>query len=103
MKLRCTLLKVTIPQSIITTVNTNAVSYTHLDVYKRQRIYVEYLNNTHVYALKNSGKKKFYTQHGTWIKTQYYSLVTNIGNLPGAILRDVYKRQVLFHSMKPNV
>ena len=52
----------------------------------RERIYVEYLNNTHVYALKNSGKKKFYTQHGTWIKTQYYSLFTNIGNLPGAIL-----------------
>ena len=52
----------------------------------RERIYVEYLNNTHVYALKNSGKKKFYTQHSTWIKTQYYSLFTNIGNLPGAIL-----------------
>ena len=34
----------------------------------------------------NSGKKKFYTQHSTWIKTQYYSLFTNIGNLPGAIL-----------------
>ena len=24
----------------------------------RERIYVEYLNNTHVYALKNSGKEK---------------------------------------------
>ena len=31
-------------------------------------------------------RKNYYTQHGTWIKTQYYSLFTNIGNLPGAIL-----------------
>lgn len=51
----------------------------------RERIYVEFLNNTHVYALKNSGQKKFYTQHGNWIRAQYYSLFTNIGNLPGAI------------------
>ena len=37
-------------------------------------------------ARRIDGKKKFYTQHSTWIKTQYYSLFTNIGNLPGAIL-----------------
>lgn len=52
----------------------------------RERMYVEYLNQTHVYALKNSGKKKFYAQRGNWIRAQYYSLFTNIGNLPGAIL-----------------
>lgn len=52
----------------------------------RERMYVEYLNNTHVYALKNGGKKKFYAQRGNWIRGQYYSLFTNIGNLPGAIL-----------------
>lgn len=52
----------------------------------RERMYVEYLNNTHVYALKNGGKKNFYAQRGNWIRGQYYSLFTNIGNLPGAIL-----------------
>lgn len=51
----------------------------------RERIYVEYLSKTHVYALKNGGKKRFYDQHGSWIKAQYYSLFTNIGNLPKAI------------------
>lgn len=51
----------------------------------RERIYVEYLNHTHVYALKDSGKKKFYAQRGSWIRAQYYSFFTNIGNLPGAI------------------
>lgn len=51
----------------------------------RERIYVEYLNNTHVYALKDGGKKKFYAQRGSWIRAQYYSFFTNVGNLPGAI------------------
>lgn len=52
----------------------------------RERIYIEFLNKTHVYAIKNAGKKKFYAQHSSWIKGQYYSLFTNISNLPGAIL-----------------
>ena len=52
----------------------------------RERMYVDYLNQAPVYALKTGGKKKFYTQHGSWIRAQYYSLFTNIGNLPGAIL-----------------
>lgn len=52
----------------------------------RERMYVEYLNKTHVYALKNGGKKNFYTQRGNWIRGQYYSLFSNIGNLPAAIL-----------------
>lgn len=52
----------------------------------RERMYVEYLNQTSVYALKTGGKKKFYSQRGSWIRAQYYSLFTNIGNLPGAIL-----------------
>lgn len=52
----------------------------------REHMYIEYLNKTHVYSLKTSGKKRFYTQHGNWIRGQYYSLFTNIGNLPGAIL-----------------
>lgn len=52
----------------------------------RERMYVEYLNQTSVYALKTTGKKKFYSQRGSWIRAQYYSLFTNIGNLPGAIL-----------------
>lgn len=51
----------------------------------RERMYVEYLNQTPVYALKSGGKKKFYAQRGSWIKAQYYSFFTNIGNLPGAI------------------
>ena len=52
----------------------------------RERIYVEYLHQTHVYALKNGGKKRFYDQRGNGIKAQYYSFFTNIGNLPKAIL-----------------
>lgn len=52
----------------------------------RDRIYVEYLNHTHVYALKNSGKKKLYARHGNRIKTQYSSLLANIPRLPGAVL-----------------
>ncbi len=52
----------------------------------RERIYVEYLNKTHVQVLKNGGRKKFYTQRGNWIRAQYYSLFVNIGNLPSAIL-----------------
>ena len=52
----------------------------------RERIYMEYLANTHVYALKDGGKKKFYDQRGSWIRAQYYSFFTNVGNLPGAIL-----------------
>ena len=51
----------------------------------RERIYVEYLNKTRVYALKDGGKKRFYAQRNSWIKAQYYSLFTNIGNLPHAI------------------
>jgi hypothetical protein len=51
----------------------------------RERIYVEYLNQTRVYALKDGGKKRFYAQRNSWIKAQYYSLFTNIGNLPHAI------------------
>ena len=51
----------------------------------RERIYVEYLNQTPVYTLKSSGKKKFYAERGSWIRAQYYSLFTNIGNLPKAL------------------
>lgn len=51
----------------------------------KDRIYVEYLNNTFIYALRNGGKNKFYAQRRSWIRAQYYSLFTNIGNLPKAI------------------
>ena len=37
----------------------------------RERIYVEYLNQTRVYALKDGGKKRFYAQRNSWIKAQY--------------------------------
>jgi len=51
----------------------------------KERVYVEYLHKTYIYALRNGGKKKFYAQRRSWIKAQYYSLFTNIGNLPKAI------------------
>lgn len=52
----------------------------------RERMYVEYLNKTHVYALKNGEEKKRHARHDNWGKAQYYSFFTNIGNLPAAIL-----------------
>lgn len=52
----------------------------------KEHIFIEYLNKSYIYATRKEGKKKFYTQRQNWIKAHYYSLFTNIGNLPGAIL-----------------
>lgn len=51
----------------------------------KERIYIEYLDNTHIYATRKEGKKNFYAQRRSWIRAQYSSLAANIGNLPKAI------------------
>ena len=51
----------------------------------KEQIYIEYLDNTPVYATRKEGKKKFYAQRRNWIIAQYSSLMSNISNLPGAI------------------
>lgn len=51
----------------------------------RDRIYIEYLDHAHIYALRKGGQRRFYKKHGNWIKAQYTSLFTNILNLPRAI------------------
>lgn len=52
----------------------------------QEHIYVEYLNHTKIYAIREGGKKKFYSKRKNWIKAQYYSMITNITKLPIAIL-----------------
>ena len=51
----------------------------------RERMFVDYLDNVHVYAHRKEGRRKFYNQRANWIKVHYHSLFTNILKFPGAL------------------
>ena len=57
-------------------VATTTVSYTHLDVYKRQTIYLENIKINHTDTIKwnvnnNKGKDYCEPKHGLWIHSRF--------------------------------
>lgn len=52
----------------------------------RQRIYIDYLYDVHVYDEKTPKDEIFYNQRRRWIASQYHALVNSIMDLPEAII-----------------
>ncbi len=56
----------------------------------RERIYIDYFENIHVYDEKTRHVKTFNLQRGRWVATQLHALIDNIRFLPWAIFNRHY-------------
>ncbi len=52
----------------------------------KERIFIDYLDDTYTYAIKVGNRNKFYNQQTYWIYAQYRSFFKNVKHLPNALL-----------------
>jgi cellulose synthase/poly-beta-1,6-N-acetylglucosamine synthase-like glycosyltransferase len=56
----------------------------------RQKIFIDYFDDIHVYDEKKRATQDFNEQRGHWVSSQFHSILSNIKYLPGAFINKRY-------------